>query len=174
MLRASALLRQQEPGLRFVIVAADKNLLPEVELAARSADLAEAMGWVVIGESQAWMQRVEAAAVASGTATLEAACLGLPFVLVYRVHPLTYAVARLVLKLRWIGMANILVGREVVRELLQGQLTAQSLADEITALRKDAERRTRCQQGMLEAVHKLGDGHAYERAAEAVLNCIGG
>lgn len=173
MLRAAALLRLQEATLRFVIVAPHDGLRREVQQVAEAIGMPEAMNWVEVGNSQEWMQRVEVAAVASGTATLEAACLGLPFVLVYRVHPLTFWIAKLVVKLRWIGMANILVGREVVRELIQSQLTAFSLAAELTALRAEPDRRELCLEGMAEAVAMLGDGQAYERAAQAVMHEVG-
>lgn len=172
MLAAGRRLKAREPLLRFVVVAAHQGIEPEIAQVMAEFGSHESLPHMVSGSAQSWMQRVEVAAIASGTATLEAACLGLPFALVYRVHPLTYWVAKWVVKLRWIGMANILVGREVVRELVQDAFTAEALAAEVLALRGDETRRRDCLEGLAQARGMLGDGDAYGRTAEAVLECI--
>jgi lipid-A-disaccharide synthase len=126
----------------------------------------EAVGWIETGTVYELMQRVEVGAVASGTATLEAACLGLPYAVVYQVNWLTYVVGKSVVKIKHLGMVNILAGREVVRELVQQALTADSLAAEMQRLAGDAAARQRLLTDLEEVVASLGQPGAYRHAAE--------
>jgi lipid-A-disaccharide synthase len=114
------------------------------------------------------MQRAEAGAVASGTATLEAACFGLPYSLIYNVSWPTYVIAKLVVRIKHLGIINILAKREVVQELVQGKLNAATLANATTDLLKNAAKREQLQQTLAEVVATLGSGGAYTRAAKAV------
>ena len=86
------------------------------------------------GEAASTMQRATAGIVASGTATLEAAYFRLPFVLVYRVAWLTYLAARLVVKVKHLGMPNVLAGREIVPEFIQHRARPQAIADAVTEI----------------------------------------
>jgi lipid-A-disaccharide synthase len=76
----------------------------------------------------------DAALVASGTATLETALLGTPFAIVYRLHPITYAIAKYLVHLPYFGLANVVAGREVAPELLQSQVEPKQLGLALTAL----------------------------------------
>jgi lipid-A-disaccharide synthase len=77
------------------------------------------------------LSAAEAAAVASGTATVETALLGCPHVVVYKTSALTYAVARTLVRTRYIGMPNIILDAHVVPELIQGSATPEALAKEL-------------------------------------------
>src|SRR5262249_39251000 len=118
--------------------------------------------------------RVMAAAdlllVASGTATLEAACYGAPMVVLYRLSRVSYAIARrLVRGVSHISLPNILVGRDVVPELIQDAATPEALARAALVLLGDDAARAAQRAGLLEARARLGAPGAGLRAARAVL-----
>jgi len=166
MLAAARKIREQLPGARFAVSAANPALAELMRGLAEQAGMPEAVGWIETGTVYELMQRVEVGAVASGTATLEAACLGLPYALVYQVNWLTYVVGKSVVKIKHLGMVNILAGREVVRELVQQALTADSLAAEMQRLAGDAAARQRLLTDLEEVVASLGQPGAYRHAAE--------
>lgn len=172
MLDAARAIRLAVPEARFAVSAANEQLAAEMRDLAEQRGMFEAKQWIETGTVYDLMQRAEVGAVASGTATLEAACFGLPYALVYQVNWLTYAVGKAVVRVRHLGIVNILAGREVVRELIQHDLTADNLAREIAGLLMDAERRQRLAGDLASMVAKLGAGGAYTRAARAVIDCL--
>jgi lipid-A-disaccharide synthase len=118
------------------VLAHDHGLVPVIalaptldasELAAEGGvDLTEIQ--IIQGDTYSIIAASEAALVASGTATLETALLGCPMVIAYKVSTLTYILGRmLVTGVDFIGMPNILAGRQIVPELIQGQVTARNL-----------------------------------------------
>ncbi len=113
-----------------------------------------------------------AAAVASGTATVEAAVLGTPFVMVYRVAPLSWRVGRRLVKLSHFAMPNLIAGREVVRELVQQQFTAEGVATEIAALAEDGTKRRQVAHDLAEVRAHLQAGRASETAAERAARAV--
>jgi len=172
MLEAAKSLSLEQPKLRFATAAASaeraeqmRELLTASGLEAELVDIREGQG-----AARSIMATAQAAAVASGTATLESAAHGLPYCLCYQVSWLTYKVGRMVVELDHIGMANILVGREVVRELLQDECTPASVAAELKRLLLDDTYRAHVQAGVLEARDRLGGPGASERAAAAMLS----
>lgn len=106
--------------------------------------------------------------VASGTATLQMAMAGVPFITVYKVSPLSYWIARRFAYVRHFAMVNILAGREVVPELLQGDLTPGRVRDSLLALARDEPRRRHMREELLRVTAGLGPPGAYERAAAAI------
>jgi lipid-A-disaccharide synthase len=111
----------------------------------------------------------EVVITASGTATVQAALHGRPMVVVYRLSPLTYRLGRPFVTVDMYAMPNLVAGRRVVPELIQGDLTADRVASEALRLLTDAGvRRTTC-DGLLEVRARLGTAGASARAAEAVL-----
>jgi lipid-A-disaccharide synthase len=123
------------------------------------------------------LQLAGAAAVCSGTATLELACLGVPMVVVYRASRATTLQYRLfrgmIGRQQWAAMPNIIAGREVVRELLGSAATAEAVAVEVGGLLGDRERRRRMREGLAEVVSSLGLPGASARTATLVLEMIG-
>lgn len=124
------------------------------------------------GGSHALMQQAECGVIASGTATLEAAYYGLPYCLVYRVAPLTYALAKVLVKIKLIGIVNILAGREVVREFVQGGARADLVAAELREFLKSPEKRNALRRELAETTAKLGGVGAHRRAAEIVAGWL--
>jgi len=106
------------------------------------------------------------ALVTSGTATLECALLECPMVIVYRLSPTTFALGRLLVRgVRHVGMPNIVAGRTVVPELLQGDVTGPKIAAAAQAILDDREGRARITAGLREVRQQLGRGGAADRAA---------
>jgi len=115
--------------------------------------------------------------IASGTATVEAAIMGTPFVMVYRVSPLTYAVGRPQVKVPHFAMVNLIAGEKVVPELVQYKFTAGNIVTEMNKIIPDGEPRTRMIQGLAAVKAKLkkqgqGAGHPAETAAEVILGLL--
>src|SRR6185312_10749773 len=88
-------------------------------------------------DARAALHHARASAVASGTATVEAALIGNPFVVVYRVSPVSYAVARRVVDVPHVAMANLIAGRRAVPELIQSDFTAPNLVSHLMPLLHD-------------------------------------
>lgn len=151
--------RAGQPPVRFVTGRAPG--VPAESLRLPGAD--DAMSGL------AAMRMADVAIVASGTATLEAALLGRPIVVVYRMHPWTYAIARRAVRVPHIAMANLLAGRRVVPELVQEEATPAAIAGEVRRLLEDAGARAGAEAGMREACAALGSPGATGRAAEAIL-----
>ncbi len=172
MLQSSRLIRERAPDVRFAVSAANQTLAGEMREIMDRARMPEARKWIEVSGAHDLMQRAEVGVVASGTATLESACFGLPYVLVYKVNPITYAVGKAVVRIKHLGIVNILAGEQVVEELVQKKFSADSVAASVTELLLNKEKREALAARLASVVKKLGDGDAYRRAADAVANCI--
>jgi lipid-A-disaccharide synthase len=109
---------------------------------------------------------------ASGTATLEVGLLGTPMIVLYRLAWWTYVLARLLVRLPNFAMVNLVLGREVVPELLQGEAEPERIAAEATRLLVDGEARARQRAGLAELRPRLGEGGASARAARQVAEML--
>jgi len=109
---------------------------------------------------------------ASGTATLETALMLRPMVIVYRLSWLTYALARLLVRVSHIGMVNIIAGESVVPELIQSDVTADKIVAESRAILQDPELRKRIVRKLSQVREKLGSPGASERVAEIAFSMI--
>lgn len=172
MLEAARAIRLAVPDVRFAVAAANEALASEMREMAESRGMPEAKQWIETGTVYDLMQRAEVGAVASGTATLEAACFGLPYVLVYHVNWLTYTVAKMVVRIKNLGIVNILAGRDVVRELVQHDLTADSLARQMADLLLNDGRRRALIEDLSGVVATLGEGGSYARAAQIIHDSL--
>ena len=118
------------------------------------------------------MGAAQVAVVASGTATVEAALAAVPTVIVYRVSPFTFAVARRLIRVEHVGMANLLAGERVFPELIQDDFTPAHLAREVLKLIKDPERIVAVRRGLATVIRRLGGPGASRRAARVALELI--
>jgi lipid-A-disaccharide synthase len=110
----------------------------------------------------------EAAVVSSGTATVEVGLIGVPMVIVYRLHPLTYRLARRMTQLETFGMVNLVAGRRIVPELIQHECTSEKIAASIERYLVDAEHAERTREALLEMRGALGGPGAFEAAAAII------
>ncbi len=107
--------------------------------------------------------------VASGTATLEAAVHDIPAVVAYRLSALTYRLARIMVKIKFVAMVNLVAERQVVPELLQNNFSIDNLADAVEPLLVESEKRNEMLSGYQDVRNALGPAGAYGRAAKLVL-----
>lgn len=171
MVETALELKRQQPELRFETAAASSKVealmreilqrYPETGIAVR------------LRGSHELMQQAAVGMVASGTATMEAAFFEMPFSILYRVAPLTWEVGKRLVKVPFLGMVNILAGRELVKEFLQQAAQAPDVAREVRSLLEDDAKREAQLQGLREVIRGLGEGGAGMRAAEAIVAALG-
>lgn len=169
LLQTVSVIQASVPSARFVISAANEKLASLMREIITAANMPEANAWIEVGNVYDLMQRAEVGIIASGTATLEAACFGLPYVLVYKVNALTYVVGKSVVRIKYLGIINILADAPVVKEMVQGQFEPALLGQEMVRLLEDQTAREELTAKLREVVSKLGEGGAYQRAAAAVI-----
>ena len=116
-----------------------------------------------------WMQAAEAAMAASGTVTLEAALMNLPCVVTYKVNSLTYGLGKMLVKLPYISLPNIIAGCQVVPELVQNEAQPQRLAAEVVKYLQDAGYYAATKRSLEEVRRKLGENGAVQRVAALIL-----
>ncbi|GKS59023.1 lipid-A-disaccharide synthase [Nitrospira sp.] len=166
MLAAARRIRSAIPECRFVLAQASSISHSLLDRYLSSAAIPVT---VVAGQPSEVMAASDVLLVASGTATLQAAIVGTPMVLTYRTTWLTYQLAKRMILVRWIGLVNILAGREVIPELIQGDATGERLSQEALRLLRDRGAYEKMKQDLADVRQSLGEPGASERAAEAVL-----
>jgi len=124
---------------------------------------------IVKGETYEVMAHSDVVIVASGTATLETAILGTPMVVVYKVAPFSYLIGRLIVKVKYIAMVNIVAGKPVVPELLQKNVHGGRIADEVYQIISDMRKQRIMKKHLMEVSKSLGPAGASKRAARAVI-----
>ena len=128
---------------------------------------------VLVDDARAVLHLARASIVASGTATVEAALIGNPFVVVYRISPLSYAVARRVVDVPHVAMVNLIAGKRVVPELIQGDFTAAEVVSQLRLLLDDGEPRTRMQTNLRRVGEMLrGEQNAVGRVARITCEML--
>ncbi len=171
MLETAKWLRVRQDHLRFSVPAATPKLA--VTMRAMISD-AGAEEWIDLkeGGSHGLMQRAACGVIASGTATLEAAAFGLPYCLVYRMAWTTYFLGRMLVKIKHIGLVNILAGEKVVEEFIQADAEAPQVAAWVEDILSDAEKREALVRRLGEVSALLGEKGAHRRAAERVAEWL--
>ena len=124
---------------------------------------------VVSGDTYGALRHARAAVINSGTASLEAALLGTPQVVGYRTAPLTGLIGRIILKIKYISLANLVIDRAAFKEFLQNYLTPENLVSEVRRLLEDENYRARMAADYAEVREKLGGTGASEAVAEAMI-----
>lgn len=164
------LLATRQSNLEFFLFCAP-GVEPATLRSLIPADLA-GLFRVIEKDRYDFMRRCAAVIVASGTATLELALLDTPMVVAYRMAPLTYWLAGKLVKVPFMSLVNLVVGSQVVPELLQERVTAQVVLEQLQPLLTDGPQRRRMLQGFLQLRKKLGQGGASEKTAAIALDMI--
>jgi lipid-A-disaccharide synthase len=159
------LLARKRPALQFVAAVA-----PSIDGAQLAAGLPAGVA-LARGRAHDALAAADAAIVASGTATVEAALIGTPMVVVYRLSPLTYHLGRRFVRVPHVAMANLIAGRRIVTELIQDDYTPEAVADEV--LRLLGPDGTAMRTALAGVRARLGPGGASERAAGVVSGLVG-
>ncbi|MBS1234574.1 MAG: lipid-A-disaccharide synthase [Nitrospirae bacterium] len=121
---------------------------------------------VTKGESLRTLAASEIAVIASGTATLQAALLGVPLVVVYKLFPLTYWIGRMIVKVKHVSLVNILSGRGVVKELLQSEATTLNIVHELGKILSGGSYTKR----MMDAYARIREIYSSQNASERVAD----
>jgi lipid-A-disaccharide synthase len=150
-------------------------VLPNEGLTARARELAGGNGLVRFqsGALDAALAQATVAIASTGTVTLECALAGVPTVALYKTSPLTYALGRRIVKVKWLSMPNLLAGEAVFPEFIQDAATAGNLADATLQFLRDEERRRATEVKLRQIAASLGEPGASRRAAEAILRMPG-
>jgi len=113
------------------------------------------------------------AVVASGTATLETAVLNKPMIIIYKVSFLTWALARALIKIPYIGLVNVVAGQKIIPELVQFDATPKKLAAACMHLLEDPQAREKIQAELYAVKNTLGIPGATQRAAQEIIKFLG-
>ena len=174
MVDAAALLALERPDVQFVLAVAPSRSPAEAKqiIAARkrNSSLPETIR-VVHHETREALAAADAAAIASGTATLEAALLGTPMVIVYRESAINWHTLGRLTHPEHYGLPNLVAGRRMFTELIQNELNGKRLAGEISLL-LDAKTNQGLRAQLLELRQNLGESKASRRAAARVVSSL--
>ena len=118
------------------------------------------------------MSQCDLIVMASGTATLEAALLEVPAIIVYKVSFLSYLLGRLMIRVPWIGLANIVAGKEVYPELIQYKATPERVVETCLALIREPGRLKKVREELRHIRAKLGVPGASKRTAEVIYRYV--
>ncbi|MDQ5847134.1 MAG: lipid-A-disaccharide synthase [Acidobacteriota bacterium] len=175
MLEAAALISARRPEVQFVVVVAPGRSSDEVRdivRAQRAAPLPlPSCLHIVAGQSREALAASDAAAIASGTATLEASLLETPMVIVYKESTINWHTLGRLITTDHYGLVNLIAGERVSTELMQDDLNGERLANELLLL-LDKKRNEAARKRLREVAQQLGEGGASERAAEHVINAL--
>lgn len=174
MLDAAGIISKQRPEIQFVIVVAPSRHPKEArEIIARHSQHTPAANSlrVVHHETLEGLAAADAAAVASGTVTMEAALIGTPLVVVYKESFLNWHLLGSLINVEHYGLVNLIAGRRVATELMQTELNGERLASELIALLEPARNRA-ARDELRETAEKLGEAGASRRAAEEILQFL--
>lgn len=129
---------------------------------------------IVFGQTYNLLKFSRAALVTSGTATLETALFGVPEAVLYRISApdFLYRVGRKLLKVKWISLANLIVGREIIRELVQMDCNPRTIANELRKILDDKQYDAEFQRNYAELRQRMGSAGASQRAAQAVIKFV--
>ncbi|MGH8477070.1 MAG: lipid-A-disaccharide synthase [Methylococcales bacterium] len=171
MLEAACKLREKFPGIQFVLVQAASIADTQIAGIRKPADPQVRIVKTGIYDV---IQCCDAVITSSGTATLEVAMLGIPMVIAYKVTPLTYLIGRLLVRIPFIGLPNIISGRKIVEEFIQHHVTAHAISSEIEKMLTDSEYASEMSRNLAQVKARLGEGGGIKRLAQVAIDMIHG
>jgi len=164
---------QLHPSCEFLLPLAP-TLTPEHIDQVRAMLPANGPRIILVDDARTTLYHARASVVASGTATVEAALIGNPFIVVYRVSKVTYSVARRVVKVPYVAMVNLIAGREVVPELIQDDFTAANVVSHLQNLLCDEAVRSRIQADLAKVGASLHSARSpIEQVAGITMELMG-
>jgi len=171
MVEAARLLNRSHPQFQFILPLA-RTFEPNA-IASQIGQIGSMKPRVIEHDTYNAVAAADLAVVASGTATLETAIIGSPLIVVYRASQLNWRIFRPLINTPFVGMPNLIAGKEIAPELLQDDLNGEKLAKLIVEFLGDPARLRRSREDLAEVRKKLGEANASERAANRILDLIG-
>lgn len=172
LLETAVLMAEKNPEIQFITALASnrhRSYIEKTIAGAKEKNLKPPENFFVIeGETLDALNASDAAAVTSGTATLETAIIGTPFALVYKTSPLNYKIFRPVISVEHFGLVNLIAEHRLIKEFIQHEFTPEILSAELFDLLKP-ENNKKMRAELAKVSDKLGHGGASKRAAEAIL-----
>lgn len=173
ILEAARILKDDNPQIRFVMAVADSLDFQQIHETISRSSLDVKMDVKIIrGEANDVLNICDIIIAASGTITLQAALLEKPMMILYKLSPITHAIARLLVQVRHIGLVNILAGRRIVPELLQREVTPDRIAAEAKKMLYDKDYYARIKKDLHDVKIKMGPPGASERAARVIAGML--
>jgi lipid-A-disaccharide synthase len=169
IIAAACLLKKQYPELQFVLPLASTLREEEITAHLQTANLDVTITRERIHDL---IRACDAVISVSGTVTLEIALIGTPMVVMYKVSPLTYLMAKRLVKVDHIALCNIVAGETIVRELIQDQANPQSIADEVGAILSDHAYSDSIKLRLDTVRAKLECGGASRNVAQLILSMM--
>ena len=169
ILKAARILKDDNPQIRFVMAVADSLDFQQIHetISRSSLDVK-----IIKGEANDVLNICDIIIAASGTITLQAALLEKPMVILYKLSPITHAIARLLVQINHIGLVNILAGRRIVPELLQREVTPDRIAAEAKKMLYDKDYYARIKKDLHDVKITLGPPGASERVARVIAGML--
>jgi lipid-A-disaccharide synthase len=174
LLGAAERLQQSHQRARFLVscaptIDARQVLRPVEALASRKPELSMA---VVCEDVRTLFARSTLSIAASGTVTLQAALCGTPTIIIYRISPLSYRLGKMLIRVKHIGLANLIAGRTIMPELIQADASPEKIAATADLLLKSPARLHKMQADLTAVRTLLGSGGASNRVAEIALGML--
>ncbi|EEF61024.1 lipid-A-disaccharide synthase [Pedosphaera parvula Ellin514] len=169
MLAAARQIKERHPKVQFILPLAAPHLLPALQRQIGEALMTEHVK-IITSHVYTCLSRCDVVMLSSGTATLEAALLGVPMVVGYRVTPLTYLVARQIVSTKYVAMPNILLSERVIPELIQKDFSVKRLVAETLDIFENKSRAQMIRNRLRQIPSMLGTEGAIARAATLILN----
>ena len=171
MLEAAKIIQRALPAARFMVSCAesmDNNLVTGIVNPYTSTLDVE----VITGPVAQVFELTQLLVAASGTVTLEAALYGIPTVIIYKVSPISYWLGRRLIKVKYIGIANLIAQKELQPELIQDDASPQRIAKTVTAMISDPERLMQTKERLIGVRDLLGGAGASDRVAKIAWDLI--
>jgi lipid-A-disaccharide synthase len=172
MLEAARRVRQRRPGTQSLVTLAPGLSREWFDAQVACVHVDEVR--VHAGDFPEILSACEAGVVASGTASLEAAVMGLPMVVVYRMGFFSHLIGRALVRLPHVAMPNLVVGRRVVPELIQGECSAERITEALLRYLEQPEESRKVRAELAEIRGRLGGPGVFERAADGILAELSG
>ena len=169
ILEAARILKDDNPQIRFIMAVADSLDFQQIHETISRSSLDVKM---IKGEANDVLNLCDIIIAASGTITLQAALLEKPMVILYKLSPITHAIARLLVQINHIGLVNILAGRRIVPELLQREVTPDTIAAEAKKMLYDKDYYARIKKDLHDVKITLGPPGASERVARVIAGML--
>lgn len=168
MLEAAERIRRVHPGASFIIASPSKRIEQLIRDVMRDQHVSCNAMQIATGETREILRQADACWIASGTATIEAALMDCPMIVVYKTAWLTFLAGKLFVRIPHIGMVNIVARREICPELIQRRAKGAVLSRRMHELLEDARQYQAMKKGLADVRQRLGRGGAAMRAAELV------